>query len=254
MAAKQKKKATAKSGRPLEIDTFNFHPGRLLAKKYEVVSRLGSGWEGEVYLVREKLTKIERAAKFFFPQRNPNNKAFTFYARKLHKLRDCPIVIQYYAQDTILYRGVPVTFLVSDYIEGELLSDFISRQKGKRIPPFQAVHLLYSLVSGIESIHRMREYHGDLHTGNIIVKKFGLGFEVKLLDLFYWQSAWYENVKDDVCDLVRIFYDVLGGQKHYASQPAEVKEIICGLKKSLILKKFRSAGQLRHYLETLEWV
>ncbi|MDH5737794.1 MAG: protein kinase, partial [Gammaproteobacteria bacterium] len=212
MALKHKKS----SEKPLVVESFNFLPGRVLAKKYEVVRRLGGGWEGEVYLVRERLTHIERAAKFFFPQRNPNNRAFTFYARKLHKLRDCAIVIQYYAQDTIIFRGVPVTFLVSDYIEGELLSDFIKRQKGKRIPPFQAVHLLYALVSGIEAIHRMREYHGDLHTENIIVRKFGLGFEVKLLDLYYWQSPWYENVRDDVCDIVRIFYDVLGGQKPYA--------------------------------------
>ena len=69
-----------KKPKKLIVDAFDFQPGRLLAKKYEVVSKLGQGWEGEVYLVREQLTQIERAAKFVYPQRNPNNKAFTFYA------------------------------------------------------------------------------------------------------------------------------------------------------------------------------
>jgi serine/threonine protein kinase len=222
----------ASKSKQLEVHSFDFQPGRVLAKKYEVISKLGQGWEGEVYLVREQLTNIERAAKFFFPQRNPNNKAFKFYAQKLHKLRHCPILIQYFAQDTIMYRGVPITFLVSDYIEGELLSAFINRQPGKRLSAFQALHLLHALANGIESIHKMREYHGDLHTDNIIISRFGLNYDLRL---------------------IRVFYDALGGQKHYVKQPDEVKAIICGLKTSLILKKFKTAGQLREYIETMQW-
>ena len=58
----------SKSDKPV-ISSFDFQPGRSLAKKYEVLSKLGQGWEGEVYLLRETSTGIERAAKFFFPQR-----------------------------------------------------------------------------------------------------------------------------------------------------------------------------------------
>ena len=74
----------AKNTKELVVHSFNFQPGRVLAKKYEVIGKLGEGWEGEVYLVREQLTNIERAAKFFFPQRNPNNKAFKFYLNLAH--------------------------------------------------------------------------------------------------------------------------------------------------------------------------
>lgn len=235
------------------IDSFKFQPGRILAKKYEVISQLGEGWEGEVYLVRETLTGIERAAKFFYPHRNPKNRAFRFYAGKLHKLRHCPILIQYHTQETIPYRGVPITFLVSEYVEGELLSDFLARQPGHRLTAFQGLHLLHALASGIDSIHHMREYHGDLHTDNIIIQRFGLSYNLKLVDMFHWGAARKENIHDDVCDLIRIFYDAIGGQKYYAKQPHEVKAICCGLKRSLILKKFRSAGQLREHLETMQW-
>ena len=120
------------------VDKFEFSTGRKLANKYVVIRKLGQGWEGEVYLVKELLTGIERAAKFFYPERNINNNALKFYAIKLHKLRHCPILIQYHTQDTIVYRGITISFLVSDFIEGELLSSFLFRQKGKKLTPFQA--------------------------------------------------------------------------------------------------------------------
>ena len=235
------------------VDKFEFSTGRKLANKYIVIRKLGQGWEGEVYLVKELLTGIERAAKFFYPERNINNNALKFYAIKLHKLRHCPILIQYHTQDTIVYRGITISFLVSDFIEGELLSSFLFRQKGKKLTPFQALHLLHALASGIESIHHMKEYHGDLHTDNIIISRFGLSYDLKLLDMFHWGSARSDNIRADVCDLIRIFYDALGGKSHYAKMPQEIKEIVCGLKKSLILKKFRTAGQLREYIETIQW-
>ena len=235
------------------IDSFDFLPGRKLARKYEVVSRLGAGWEGEVFKVREVSTGIERAAKFFFPQRNPKDRTVNFYAKKLNKLRFCDILIQYHTHETIRYRGTPITFLVSDFVDGELLCEFLKRQPGRRLTFFEGLHLLHSLASGIECIHQLGEYHGDLHDENIIVNRYGLEFEVRLVDLFHWGAPKASNMHQDVCDLVRVFYDALGGARFYTRQPPVVKEICCGLKRTLILKKFRTAGQLREYLETLDW-
>ncbi len=239
--------------RPQPVKSFGFQPGRILARKYEVIAPLGAGWEGEVYRVREVATGIDRAVKFFFPQRNPRNRTLLFYAKKLHKLRQCPILIQYHTQDTITFRGQPISFLVSDYVEGELLSRFLKRQRGGRLDEFQALHLLHALAAGIETIHHMREYHGDLHVDNVIVRRLGLGFQVRLVDLYHWQAPRLANIHDDVCDLVRIFYDCTGGRAHYARLSPQAKGICMGLKRSLILRKFRTAGQLREHLETLDW-
>jgi serine/threonine protein kinase len=235
------------------IESFDLDAGDVLLDKYEVIRRLGRGWEGEVYLVKELGTGVERAAKFFFPQRNPRNRTLTYYAQKLHRLRHCPILIQYHTLEVVDYEGIPVTFLVSEYVEGEPLAVFLKRQPGKRLDPFQGLHLLYALASGIENVHNLREYHGDLHGENIIVRRSGLGFEVKLLDLYRWRAPRRVNIQDDVCDLVRIFYDAVGGRERYSRQPPEVKEICCGLRRSLILKKFATAGQLRQRLETMQW-
>lgn len=243
----------AKAPKRLIVDTFDLAPGRRLAGKFEIVSRLGSGWEGEVYKIRELTTGIERAAKFFFPQRNPNNRVLNWYAKKLHRLRYCPIVIQYQTQETITFRRTPIKFLVSEYVEGELLSTFLERQPGERLPMFQALHLLHALASGIECIHNLREYHGDLHTDNIIVRRYGLGFNLKLVDMFRWQAPKLLNIQDDVVDLIKVFHEAAGGARHYARLPREAKAVACGLKRSLIVKKFRTASHLRRYLEVMQW-
>lgn len=235
------------------IESFNLLPGRIIAGKYEVLASLGSGWEGEVYRVREKTTGVERAAKVFFPQRNRHDRATKFYARKLHRLRHCSILIQYHTQERInLYRE-PTTVMISEYVEGELLSAFIARQPGKRLTPFEGLHLLHALSAGVEQIHRAREYHGDLHDDNIIIRRQGLSFIVKLVDMYNWGSPDAENIRDDVCNLIRIFYDILGGAQQYRKLPPEAKGICCGLKRSLIIRKFRTAGHLRQYLENMTW-
>lgn len=236
------------------LTTFGFQPGAVLAGKYEVIDLLGAGWEGEVYKLRERGTGIVRAGKFFFPQRNRKNRATKFYARKLHKLRQCPILVQYHTQETINIGGIPVTFLVSEYVEGMLLSQFLDRQPRKRLNVFQALHLLHTLAAGVEPIHDVHEYHGDLHTDNILIRRRGISYEVKLIDMYHCGAPRSHSIGNDVCDLIRMFYDALGGQKHYARQPAEVKAICCGLKRSLIIQKFRTAGHLRRYLESMEWL
>jgi len=235
------------------IDAFGFTAGFVLAKKYSVIKQVGQGWEGEVYQVLEIDTGIERAAKLFYPQNNPHNSTAITYAKKLHALRECGAVIHYHSRESILFRKTSITVLVSEYVDGELLADYINKFPGKRVPLFQGIHLLYALISAIESIHAVNEYHGDLHAENVIVRRLGLSYDLKLLDLFHVGRVSQTNRNDDLCDSIRIFYDAIGGRKHYSKHPKQIKYICCGLKRSLILKKFKTASALRLYLETQEW-
>ena len=235
------------------LENFGLQPGRRLARKYVVGELLGKGWEGEVYHITETATGIERAAKFFFPKRNPKNTAINFYAKKLNKLDGCSMIIQYHTQESFRHGGQQVNFLVSEYVKGELLTDFLARQRGKRLHPFEALHLLYAITRGVEEVHRMGEYHGDLHSDNIIVNRSGLGFRVKVVDMYHWGRPTAEHFQDDVCYLIRVLYDSVGGAKHYARQPAVIKKICCGLKRSLIVKKFRTTSKLREHLEMIDW-
>lgn len=239
---------------PNSIESFAFNKGQFLAKKYEVVTLLGAGWEGEVYLLREHPTGVERAAKFFFPQRNVRNRTLNFHARKMHKLRNCPAVVPYHTTEQMHIGGHDISFLVSDYVEGQILQDFLAAEPGGRLDPFQGLHLLRALVEAVEGIHRLRDYHGDLHPANVIVRRVGLGFSIKLLDFFHWHDhPNADNINDDLCDVVKIFYDAIGGQARYAQHPGEIKAIICGLRKKLILARFPSITKLREHLENMQW-
>lgn len=235
------------------VKRFDFRPGDRLAGKYEVIERLGRGWEGEVYKVRERATGIERAAKFFYPERNMGNKAVAYHARKLNRLRHCRILIPYLTHDHVSHEGRDVPFLVSEFVEGEVLEEFVRKRPGKRLPLFEALHLLHALAAGLEEVHQLKDYHGDLHEENIIVARRGIHFEVKLIDFYRWKTPTTENIREDVRDIICIFHEVLGGRKHYARQPKVVKRICLGLKRTLIRKQFRTAGELRRHLETMSW-
>lgn len=235
------------------IEAFNFEPGQRISDDYEIISKLGDGWESEVYRIRERVTKVERAAKFFFPHRNVGNKISVKHAQRLHKLRHCPILIQYHHHEKVDFNGETISCLISELVEGELLSKFLKRQPGKRLDYFQALHLLGALAKGIEPIHQAKEYHGDLHLDNVMIQRHGLGFQVKLIDMFHWRTPTAQNVQEDVIQLVRLFYDVMGGANFYAKQPQIVKSICKGLKRGQITAHFRTAGKLNSYLQTLTW-
>lgn len=225
----------------------------MLAGKYEIRRKLGGGWEGEVYQVVENRTGLLRAAKLFKPQHNHRDRSVKFYAQKLERLRDCPIVIQYHSSETIRFRGQTVTCLISDYAGGEPLSDFIARQPGKRLGAFEALHLIHSLAQGVEEIHLRREYHGDLHDENVLVHRRGLFFDLKVLDFYQWGRPTAAHLRDDVADMVRLLYDAIGGQRHYAKQPPALKAVCKGLRRDLIGREFPTASHLRDYLESFAW-
>jgi RIO-like serine/threonine protein kinase len=239
--------------RPGRVNRFDFPPGRSVSGKYAIEKPLGSGWEGEVYAIVERNTGIRRAAKFYYPHRDPMGKAAITYARKLDALRHCPILMQYHHQEVAYVRRKKVVVVISELVEGQKLSEFLAAQPGGRLSTFEALHVLNTLVKGITPIHARGEYHGDIHDDNIMIRRAGINFEVKLLDFFDLGRPTRDKIYKDVLNLVEVFHTLVGGRKHYAKQPPVVKHIIRGLKDSLILERFQSAGDIQRHLENLTW-
>src|SRR3984885_9151201 len=119
--------------RPGKTKRFDFPLGRSVAGKYVLERPLGSGWEGEVYAIIEKNTGIRRAAKFYYPHRDPTGKAAIAYARKLDALRHCTILMQYHHQETAYFKKKKVTVVISELVEGEKLSQFLASQPNHRL-------------------------------------------------------------------------------------------------------------------------
>lgn len=235
------------------IRAFELSPGTRLGDRYVVQSFLGSGWEGEVYRVVETRTGIARAAKLFFPQRNRYDASVKRYARKLDKLKGCHVIVQYHHSETFVLGGVRVTGLISELVEGMLFHRFVRQQPGGRLQPYEALCLLHALTAGVEQIHAAGEYHGDLHSGNVLIKRLGIRFAVRMLDFFPRGRAIRAAQRDDVVDLVHLLYHAVGGQERYRAQPGYVRDICKGLRRDLITKRFPSAARLRQHLETFAW-
>jgi len=236
-----------------KVKRFDFPPGRSVAGKYVIERPLGSGWEGEVYAIVERNTGIRRAAKFYYPNRDPVGKAAISYARKLDALRHCPILMQYHHQEIAYVERRKVMVVISELVEGRKLSEFLLMQPQKRLSPFEAMHVLYVLAKGITPIHNRGEYHGDIHDDNIMIRRQGIGFELKLLDFFDLGRPTKSKIYKDVLNLIQVFHTLVGGREHYAEQPKVVKDIIRGLKDTLILDRFHSAADLQAHLESLDW-
>jgi serine/threonine protein kinase len=239
--------------RPGKVRRFDFMPGRRMGGKYVIERPLGSGWEGEVYVIVEIATGIRRAAKFYYPHRDPTGKAAIAYARKLDALRHCTILMQYHHQEIITVRRKKVMVVISELIEGLKLSEFLAIQPRHQLNSFEALHVLYVLAKGIAPIHARGEYHGDIHDDNIMIRRAGIGFEVKLVDFFDLGRPTRAKIHKDVLNLIQVFHTIVGGRDYYARQPKVVKGIIRGLKDSLILSRFQSAGDIQRHLENLEW-
>jgi serine/threonine protein kinase len=232
---------------------FNLRPGLTLGRNYYIIEFLGSGWEGEVYKVEERRTGILRAAKIFYDRRRLNPAQLRRYTRKLYKLRGCQIITQYHHRDIARVGGRQVEILVSDFTEGVLLSTYLNHQPRKRLVPFEALHLIRSLALGVEAIHLLGEYHGDIHTDNIMVSKRGLGFEVHLIDFLDLGPSTRKKIQIDVFDLIGVLHELIGGALGYRRCGKEIRTLVMGRKHSLISRRFKTAGQLRLAIEKLEW-
>lgn len=233
---------------------FILTPGHTLGRNYFVAEFLGSGWEGEVYKVEERRTGIMRAAKIFYEGHQLRDRQMQRYAHKLYRLRNCPIVTQYHHRDVARVGRKQVEILVSDFVEGEMLSAFLARQPRKRLTSFEALHLLHALASGVEQLHFQGEYHGDIHSDNILVRRQGLGFHVHLLDFFDLGRPTREKIQHDVFDLIGVLHEMIGGTEGYKRAGPDIRQIVVGRKHSLIRRRFRTAGQLRLAMENLIWL
>ena len=152
-----------------------------------------------------------------------------------------------------MVRRKKVIVVISELVEGIKLSEFLNEQPHRRLTTFEALHVLYILAKGISPIHARGEYHGDIHDDNIMIRRQGISFEVKLLDFFDLGRPTRSRIHKDVLNLIQVFQTIVGGRDNYAKQPSVVKEIIRGGKDSLVLARFQSAGDIQHHLETLEW-
>ncbi|HEX5099120.1 MAG TPA: serine/threonine-protein kinase [Polyangiaceae bacterium] len=157
--------------------------GSIVAERYEVIRRLGSGGMGAVYLCRHVTLGKLVAIKFIHPQLLTSEEVrrrFDTEARAAARIKSRHAV-------TVMDSGVAETgqpFIVMEYLEGESLEQAL-RARG-RLPFAEVVEVVVQVARALEQAHAAGIVHRDLKPDNVFLAKdpdaVKFGWIVKVLD------------------------------------------------------------------------
>jgi hypothetical protein len=101
-------------------------------------------------------------------------------------------------------------------------------------------------INGIDVTCLLSEYVDCILLYDFIARHTGSHLPAfKALHVLY-----AEHRRDDIIDVVRLLYTMVGDRSRYARQPPAIKAICRGMRPSLILEAFPTAAHLRRRLET----
>lgn len=154
-------------------------PGSVLADRYEILRRLGSGGMGVVYLARHRLMERLCAIKVLHPTHAGDAEAlvrFTAEARNASRILH-PNVCAVYDFGTAPDGAV---YLAMEYVEGRTLGAIVAEQGP--LPLDRAIRLLDGIAEGLDAAHALGIVHRDLKPDNVMVVTGPDREAVKLVD------------------------------------------------------------------------
>ena len=147
--------------------------GSLIADRYRIAERLGSGGMAVVYLAQdERLGRRVAVKRLHTGSPEDTAKRFSREARLGASLNHPNVATVY---DTVTDEGSVV--IVMEYVEGESLADAIRRG---RVEPGEAMRILRGVANALDHAHGNGIVHRDVKPANILLGKNG---DVKLVDL-----------------------------------------------------------------------
>jgi eukaryotic-like serine/threonine-protein kinase len=178
---------------------------------YKIVSMIGKGGMGEVYLGTD--TRLDRPVAIKVSTREFNDR-FEREARAISALNHPNICTLY---------DVGPNYLVMELVEGELLSKLIGRGP---LPLGKAVSYAVQIVDALAAAHAKGIIHRDLKPGNIIITKNGakvLDFGLAKIGTEKISSESAANL-DTVTEPITQAGAVLGTLYYMAPEQVEGKE------------------------------
>ncbi|XP_008982088.3 serine/threonine-protein kinase Nek11 isoform X1 [Callithrix jacchus] len=148
------------------------YPNTLIARRYVLQQKLGSGSFGTVYLVSDKKAKQGEELKVLkeisVGELNPNETVQANLEAQLLSKLDHPAIVKFHAsfveQDNFC--------IITEYCEGRDLDYKIQEYKeaGKLFPENQIIEWFIQLLLGVDYMHERRILHRDLKSKNVFLK------------------------------------------------------------------------------------
>lgn len=150
----------------------------VLADRYRIVRALGQGATARTFLAHDDSRRNrEVAVKVLEGDASPDGRLrlkreFTALSRIAHP--GFPKALDF---------GVSGTrcFYTTEFVEGEDLGRFLRRRTNRG--PEVALQIVVQVAGALDHLRRSGIAHGDLHPGNILIRREGNSISVKLIDL-----------------------------------------------------------------------
>jgi serine/threonine protein kinase len=152
-------------------------------KYYEILSKIGEGGAGSVFLCRHKDNGESYAIKRISPK-NERHMEMILNEIVLTKLSSSPYIVNYY--ESYQYEGY--LWLVVELMKGSL-TDLILQKPG-RIPEKIIAYIMREILLGLKMMHDQYRIHRDIKSDNILISLDG---SVKLGDFGYAAQLTQEH-------------------------------------------------------------
>jgi serine/threonine-protein kinase len=145
--------------------------GTLVAGRYRIEARIGSGGMGVVHVAVDEILGRRVALKIMSPgwSENPDVAArFQREAQALASVRGQHVV---QIHDFGLFEGS--YFFAMEYVRGRALDEIIHehREHGSIVPLHRAVTILARVADGIAAVHAVGLAHRDVKPANIVIEE-----------------------------------------------------------------------------------
>jgi hypothetical protein len=243
---------------PAGYDHGMFEPGHLIAGRYRIVERIGSGGMGMVYRADDRVLNQPVALKFL-PE------AFADHpSRKARFLNEARVALQITHPNVCRVHDIGEVngrqFISMEYVGGDDIASLLKRVG--RPPVERSLALTHQICAGLQAAHDKGVLHRDLKPANVMVDEngnakildFGLagmaagisGHEVKAGTPTYMAPEQLRGdevtVRSDVYGLGLLLFELFTGRKvweadtvaelmhlHRSRDPSDPRELVAGL-------------------------
>lgn len=139
--------------------------------KYQILSNLGSGGFGTVFLAKDAW--IDKKVAIKVPHRQGGDFDDLLQEPRLLAALDHPNIVAINTAERV--NGV--FFIVMEYVKGESLEAIVDRDKSLEIP--RALNYAVQILRGVDHAHQAQILHRDLRPANVLVSESGV---VKVAD------------------------------------------------------------------------
>jgi eukaryotic-like serine/threonine-protein kinase len=158
--------------------------GTVISQKYELTKFLGEGGLGRVFLAEQKPIGRQVALKLLHPEFSCDASLSARFEREALAASRIShpnsVVIHDFGADLVGSRKQ--LYLVMEFLKGETLHERIQGHPKRRLPVWDAVHILTQVLRPLAAFHRAGVVHRDLKPDNIMLCQSEMGEQVKLLD------------------------------------------------------------------------